>query len=136
LAKSDLEVRREAGFFTVIGFSHAKHVTTRTSWGVAHHDQATLEHAEADDPALSIILAQVLNLDGESSENFGCVFKVQAAALQSPFALDWVAGYAHGVSVDTLTQTDKHGVHDSGFRAGTGLPMESIETVEEPTLPT
>lgn len=125
LARSDLEVRREAGFFTAIGFSHAKYVTSRTSWGVADHDQTSLEDAEADDPALSIILAQVLDLDGESSENFGSVFKVKAAVLQSPFALGWVVGYAHKVSVDTLTRADKHGLHGSGLKAAAELPVKS-----------
>jgi len=123
--RSDLEVRREAGFFTAIGFSHAKYVTTRPSWGVSHHDQTTLEHAEADDPALSIILAQVLDLDGESSENFGCVFKVQAAVLQSPFALGWVVGDTHMVIVDTLTHADKHDVRGSGLQAAEGSPVKS-----------
>jgi len=99
-------------------------VTAGASWGVADNDQTSLEHTEADDSALSIILAQVLDLDGEFSENLGCVFEVQAAVLQGPFALGWAVGYAHEVSVDTLTWADKQGADGSARRSATGFALE------------
>ena len=36
-AKLEPEVRREMGFFTVIGFSHAKYVAGRATRGIADH---------------------------------------------------------------------------------------------------
>jgi hypothetical protein len=51
---------------TVIGLSHAEDVAHRATGGVADNYQATGKHAIADDTALNVLLAQILDLDRDA----------------------------------------------------------------------
>ncbi len=90
LARSDFKIRRETDFFTIVCLSHAEYVTSCASRGVADHDKTAGKHAIANDAALAVVLAQVLNLDGGALEDNGRVPKVQAAISQCPRPFSWV----------------------------------------------
>jgi hypothetical protein len=75
-ARSDFKVRREALFFTVIGFSHTEDVTTRAPLDVSNHDQASLEMSVTDDPRFAVGFACVFNLNRNASKNCFGVLKI------------------------------------------------------------
>ena len=78
-SKLDPEVRREAGFFTAIGFSHTKYVAGRSPRGVADNDQPTFEQAETYDSTLSIVFTNVVDFDCDAPKDFRSVFEIQTS---------------------------------------------------------
>ena len=56
LGRSDFKVRRETGFLTMVGLSHAENVARSTSRRIADHHQAAREQAVTDDAGFAICL--------------------------------------------------------------------------------
>ncbi len=78
-SKLDPEVRREACFFTTIGFSHTKYVAGRAPRGIADNDQPTFEQAETYDSTLSIVLTNVFDFDCDAPKDFRRVLEIQTS---------------------------------------------------------
>ena len=107
LARSDFKVRREAGFFTIVGLSHAENVAIRATRGIADHDDASSEQAVANNPAFTIFPAQVLEFDGRTFEHQGGIVEVQPSLRKRSFALGRIEDNSHGVIVATITNVVK-----------------------------
>jgi hypothetical protein len=88
---------------SVIGFPHAEHVAIRATRGVAHDDHAISEHAEADDPRLTVALAQVLDLDVRPVEDNLGILEIESAAFKVCTAPVRVVSDGRAVSVATST---------------------------------
>jgi len=95
LVRSDFKVRREAGFLTVIGLSHAENVSSCTSYGVADYNQASGEQAVADDPTLSVALARVFDFNCRAVENDGRIFEIQSSIRERTRPLRRIVGNTH-----------------------------------------
>src|SRR5258706_13675633 len=95
LARSDFKVRRETGFFTIVCLSHAEYVASCASGGVADNDETSGQQAITNDATLTVVPAQILNLDRNAIEDNGGVFEIQPAISQSARTLDRVEGDAH-----------------------------------------
>jgi hypothetical protein len=80
LARSDFKVRRETGFFTIVCLSHVPSFTPR---GIADHDETAGQQAITNDATLTIVHAQVLNVDRNALEDDGGVLEIQPAISQS-----------------------------------------------------
>jgi len=80
---------------TSIGLSHAEDVAIRATRGVADDDQASFKLAVAEQPNLAIVLARVLDLDGQAGEHERGIFKVQPSFLKRPSSLVRIVGNAH-----------------------------------------
>jgi len=93
--RSDRKVRREAVLLTSIGLSHAEDVAIRATRGVADDDQASLELAVAEHPSLAIVLARVLDLDGQTCEHDRGILKIQTSFRHRPGTLVRIVGNAH-----------------------------------------
>lgn len=64
---------------------------------VADYDQATGEIAEADNARLAIVLACVLDLEGEAGKDDRRVLEIEATLIKRLFSLDWVIADAHRI---------------------------------------
>jgi len=95
LARSDFKVRRETGFLTIIGLSHAEYMARSAARGVTDYDKPTGEHSIANDPRFGVIPTHVLDLDGHAFEDDCSVFEIQAPLGESACALRRVEGDAH-----------------------------------------
>jgi len=95
LARSDFKVRREGGFLTIVSLSHAENVASRTPQGVADYNEAAGEQAVTNNPALSVVLARVLDLDRSAVENDGRIFEVQTPICERSRSLLRIEGDAH-----------------------------------------
>src|SRR6188508_118616 len=95
LARSDFKVRRETGFFTIVCLSHAEYVASCAPRGVADHDETARQQAITNDATLAVFLAQILTLDCNALEDYGGVFEIQPALIQSARTLAWIEGDAH-----------------------------------------
>lgn len=93
--KSEPKVRGEAVLFTIIGLSHAEDVAHGTPWRVPNNDESIVQPAEADDSALSVVLAHIVNLDGRSFEDDRSICEVEPAVPQRLVALGRIKGNAH-----------------------------------------
>jgi hypothetical protein len=102
-ARSEPQVRREAGLLTVVGLSHAEDVANRATRGVADYDQPAREQAEAEDSAFTVVLARVLDLDRQSLKDSRGVLEVQTSFGHWSFAFGRSEGDSHPVSVSTIT---------------------------------
>ena len=94
-ARSDFKVRRETGFFTIVGLSHAEYVARCTPRGVTDYNETAGQQAVADDAAFAVVPARVFDFDRDALEDERCVFKVQATIGQRLCALGRVEGDAH-----------------------------------------
>lgn len=68
-SRSEPKVRREVALLTFIGLSHAEDVAGRATRGVSDHHQPARQQPEAQDAALTIVFAKVLDLDGQPSKH-------------------------------------------------------------------
>jgi hypothetical protein len=93
-ARSDLKVRREAFFFTVIGFSHAENVASRAAPDVPNYDQASLEMSVTDDPRFAIVFACVLDLNRNACEHRIGVAEIETSFRQGLSTLGRIEGDA------------------------------------------
>lgn len=74
--------------FTEVGLSHAEDVADRATRGLADDHDAPLQAAAvADDAALAIVLARVVDLDGDAGKDKGRVFEIESAIGQRLVAL-------------------------------------------------
>jgi hypothetical protein len=76
-ARSDPEVRREAGLLTIAGLSHTEDMALRATRGVPHNNHSAFQHAEADDATFTLLLTSILNLNRHALEDSGRVLEVQ-----------------------------------------------------------
>lgn len=100
---------------TVVGLSRAEDVAHRASRGVADNHQASREQAIAEAAVFTVVLAQILDLDGDAIEDGGCVFGVQPSFGERRFALGGVVGDAHAVSASTQTSAGNATAGGRGF---------------------
>ena len=89
---------------TIVGLSHAEDVANRATRGVADDDKPAAKQAEAQNSAFTVLLARVLDLNRQSSEDGSGVFKIQAPFGERLLALGWIVGDTHLVSVSTETK--------------------------------
>ena len=101
--RSDPEVRRDAGLFTIVGLSHAEDMALRATRGVADHDHPAFQLAEADDPPLTAFLANILDFDCHAPEYKGCILEILATLIKRLLAFGRIVGHSHLHSVYTLT---------------------------------
>jgi hypothetical protein len=92
---------------TIIGLSHAEHVANRATRCVSDDDHPPSQQSVADDSALAVVLARVVNLDGRAFKDERGVFKVEAPLTQSLLSLGRIEGEAHTDSVATQTNRSK-----------------------------
>jgi hypothetical protein len=85
--RSDFKERCEAGLFTGVCLPHAENVAILAARGVADHHNATSKQTVANDSALSVVQAVIVDFDGHSGEDLSCVFEVQASLGESLLAL-------------------------------------------------
>lgn len=102
-ARSEPEVRRKAVFLTVVGLSHAEDVANRATRGVADHHEPTLEASVADDSPLSVVLAKILDLDGNAVEYEDSILEIQSTFPQGSYSLCRIVADSHPVIVSTIT---------------------------------
>ena len=79
------------------------------AWRVPDDYQAILKYSEADDPGLSVVLPLVFDLGSQPVEDRRGIVEVKSAVGQSPFALGWIVGDAHRISVYTEMPLGKRG---------------------------
>jgi hypothetical protein len=60
----------------VIGFPHAENVAIRATRCVTNNYHPIIEHAEANDPRLTVVHAYILGLEARSIENTLGVFEI------------------------------------------------------------
>lgn len=99
--RSEPKVRRKAGLLTFVGLSHAENMAYCAPRRVPDDYQAALEHAEADDPGLSVVLPLVFDLGSQAIKDRSGIVKVKSAVGKSPVALGWIVGDAHRINVYT-----------------------------------
>ena len=121
---SEPEVRREAGLFAVIGFSHAKYVSGRSSWRIADDDQSAVEQTETNDSGLPVVVAQIFDFNRDASKDFHSIFEIQSSVAECPVTFRWVVGYAHPISVNTLIQAHNENGTFGGSPEGGRLSSE------------
>jgi hypothetical protein len=92
---------------TVVGLSHAEDVANRATRRVSDDDQSVSEATVADDPALAVVPAGVVHLDGRSSKDDQSIFEVEPALSQCLLSLGWVEGQSHEDIVSTKTTRSK-----------------------------
>ena len=95
--RSDFKVRADAGLLAFIGFSHAEDVADCSSGRVADHDQATGEIAEADHACLAIVLAGVLDLEGEACKDQRCVLEIEATLIERLLSFGRIVADTHAL---------------------------------------
>ena len=82
LVRSESKVRGEAGLLTIICLSHAEDVSDSATGGVAHNYEATAKEPEAENTAFAIVLSFVIDLHGDTFEDFLCILEVQSALFE------------------------------------------------------
>jgi hypothetical protein len=105
--RSDPDVRRETGLFTIVCLSHAEDMALCATRGISHHNHSALQLAEADDAALTVFLADILELDRHPLEDKGSVLEVQATLIKGLLAFDRIEGDSYLNSVYTLSTRHK-----------------------------
>ena len=108
-SRSEPKVRREAGLFTFIGLSHAEDMAFRATRRVANDHQATIQQAKADDSLLTVVLANVFDLNRHALEDCNCVIEVEPSLFQCLQAFGRIEGDSHSDIVYTLTEQSKPG---------------------------
>jgi hypothetical protein len=101
--RSDFKERRDAGLFAVIGFSHAEDVAICATRRVAHDNHPAFQQAVADDPGFTIVLARVLDLQGDTGKYECSVREVEPAFGQRQVALGRIERDSNMVIVSTIT---------------------------------
>ena len=81
--------------FAGIGFPHAENMSSRTTWHVTHHDQASLKAAVTDDASFTIVSAGVLKFYGYARKDDRGVCEIETSIRQSPRALGWIEADVH-----------------------------------------
>ena len=79
----------------MVCLSHAEYVARCASRRVPDHDETAGQQAIANDAALAVVPARILDLDRSALENNGRVFKVQPSIGQCARTFDRVEGNAH-----------------------------------------
>ncbi len=95
--RSDFKVRADTSLLAFIGFSHAEDVADCSSWRVTDHDEATGQVAEADHARLAVVLAGVLDLEGETGKDSRGILEVEAALIQRLLSFGRVIANAHAL---------------------------------------
>lgn len=105
--RSDFKERRDALFFTAIGFPHAEYVSVLAAGRVPNRHQALRQISVTDDSSLTVVLTEVFDLDGGAGKYQGSVLAVEATLGKCLGALGRVIGNPQGVTVTTLTDGHK-----------------------------
>jgi len=93
--RSDFKERRDAPFFTAIGFPHTKYVSSTPSRRVSHNHQPGLKVPEADDARFAVVLAGVFDFERRAGKHQRSVLKIEATFLECLAALGRIVSYPH-----------------------------------------
>ena len=102
-ARSEPEEWRDTRFLAVIGFPHAEDVAIRATRRVTNNNHPVMEHAEANNPSLTLVHAYILGLEVRSIENTLGILEIQASGRKRLFALLRIVCDCHMVTVSTET---------------------------------
>ena len=87
---------------------HADDAPCGTAGRPCENDEPCVKPAGSDEPRLAIVLAVVYASEVRPSKHFIGEQHVEAALMQSQFALGWVACDSHAINVATLIGFVKH----------------------------
>lgn len=95
LRRLDFKEGGEAGFFTLVGLSHAEDVAGGTSDGVADHDQSAHQYPKTNDPLLTVRKPQIFQLHSDALKDDCGILEIQTPLVQRTVTLCWIVGDTH-----------------------------------------
>ena len=102
------KVRGELFCFAFMAMPHADDAPCGTAGCPCENDKSRIEPASTDEARLAVVLTVIYASEVRPSKHFVCAQHVQAAFVQSPFALRRVACDSHAINVATKTSCVKY----------------------------
>ena len=101
-------MRGEFFCFTFMAMPHADDAPCGTAGRPCENDKPRVKPTSGDEARFTVVLAVIYASEVRPSKHFIGAQHVEAALVQSPIALGWVACDSHAINVATLIGFVKH----------------------------